>query len=105
MKHFNNNVNDDTSITGYEDKNPCSVCNDNTCKRHKLLPHSTKIEVPKDFDRALEEVIVIILHCVLVNIINNHYVGNKNDYLTLDLIILYSHISNTCKNVLPCCSF
>lgn len=39
----------------YDTKDPCSVCSNNSCKRHKLLPHSTKVKVPKDFDHALEQ--------------------------------------------------
>ena len=44
----------------YEIKDPCSVCSNNSCKRHKLLPHSTKVKIPKDLDHALEQV---INHC------------------------------------------
>lgn len=44
----------------YESKDPCSVCSNNRCKRHKLLPHSTKVKIPKDLDHALEQV---INHC------------------------------------------
>lgn len=51
------NITNDKFITRYEFKDSCSVCSNNTCKRHKLLPHSTKIKVPKDFDYASEQVI------------------------------------------------
>lgn len=55
------NITNDRFITKYEIKDSCNVCNNNSCKRHKLLPHSTKIKVPKDFDQALEQVIIIIV--------------------------------------------
>lgn len=58
------NITNDKFITRYEIKDSCSVCSNNTCKRHKLLPHSTKIKVPKDFDHALEQVITI---CCCIN--------------------------------------
>ncbi|XP_076655780.1 sorting nexin-14 isoform X1 [Halictus rubicundus] len=45
----------------YEVKEPCSVCNSNDCKRHKLLPHSTKVKIPKDFDHALEQLLEDVL--------------------------------------------
>lgn len=51
------NIINDKFNTRYEIKDSCSVCSKNTCKRHKLLPHSTKVKVPKDFDHALEQVI------------------------------------------------
>ncbi|XP_053994319.1 sorting nexin-14-like [Hylaeus volcanicus] len=38
-----------------EVKDPCSVCNNNNCRRHKLCPHSTKVKIPQDFDHALEQ--------------------------------------------------
>jgi hypothetical protein len=55
------NIINDKFISKYEMKASCSVCSNNNCKRHKLLPHSTKIKVPKDFDQALEQVIIIIV--------------------------------------------
>lgn len=51
------NIINDKLNTRYEIKDSCNVCSKNTCKRHKLLPHSTKVKVPKDFDHALEQVI------------------------------------------------
>nr|XP_033337093.1 sorting nexin-14-like isoform X1 [Megalopta genalis]XP_033337095.1 sorting nexin-14-like isoform X1 [Megalopta genalis]XP_033337096.1 sorting nexin-14-like isoform X1 [Megalopta genalis] len=45
----------------YDVKEPCSVCNSNDCKRHKLLPHSTKVKIPKDFDYALEQLLEDVL--------------------------------------------
>ncbi|CAL1674633.1 unnamed protein product [Lasius platythorax] len=55
------NITNDKFITRYEIKDSCSVCSNNTCKRHKLLPHSTKIKVPKDFDHALEQLLEEVL--------------------------------------------
>ena len=45
----------------YEIKDPCSVCSNNSCKRHKLLPHSTKVKIPKDLDHALEQLLEDLL--------------------------------------------
>lgn len=55
------NITNDKFITRYEFKDSCSVCSNNTCKRHKLLPHSTKIKVPKDFDYASEQLLEEVL--------------------------------------------
>ncbi|KYN01623.1 PREDICTED: sorting nexin-14-like [Cyphomyrmex costatus] len=55
------NIINDKFIKRYEIKDSCSVCRKNTCKRHKLLPHSTKIKVPKDFDHALEQLLEEVL--------------------------------------------
>ncbi|XP_018361321.1 PREDICTED: sorting nexin-14-like [Trachymyrmex cornetzi] len=55
------NIISDKFITRYEIKDSCSVCSKNTCKRHKLLPHSTKVKVPKDFDHALEQLLEELL--------------------------------------------
>lgn len=54
----------DTFKPTYEIKDPCSVCSNNSCKRHKLLPHSTKVKIPKDFDHALEQVIILCLYYI-----------------------------------------
>ncbi|XP_006608646.1 sorting nexin-14-like isoform X1 [Apis dorsata] len=51
----------DTFKPTYEIKDPCSVCSNNSCKRHKLLPHSTKVKIPKDFDHALEQLLEDLL--------------------------------------------
>ncbi|XP_076674344.1 sorting nexin-14 [Andrena cerasifolii] len=45
----------------YEIKDPCSVCSKNSCRRHKLLPHSTTVKIPKDFDHALEQLLEDLL--------------------------------------------
>ncbi|KYN30488.1 Sorting nexin-14, partial [Trachymyrmex septentrionalis] len=55
------NIISDKFIARYEIKDSCSVCSKNTCKRHKLLPHSTKVKVPKDFDHALEQLLEELL--------------------------------------------
>lgn len=55
------NIINDNFITKFEIKDSCSVCSNNTCKRHKLLSHSTKIKVPKDFDHALEQLLEELL--------------------------------------------
>ncbi|XP_018300298.1 sorting nexin-14 [Mycetomoellerius zeteki] len=55
------NIISDKFIARYEIKDSCSVCSKNTCKRHKLLPHSTKVKVPKDFDHALEQLLEEVL--------------------------------------------
>ncbi|KAL6264772.1 hypothetical protein P5V15_004870 [Pogonomyrmex californicus] len=55
------NITNDKFITRHEIKDSCSVCSNNTCKRHKLLPHSTKVKVPKDFDQALEQLLEEVL--------------------------------------------
>jgi len=66
IQYFDNlltkfNIVNNKFIKKYEVKNLCSICSDDTCKRHELLPHSTKAKVPQDFDHALEEVIMIII--------------------------------------------
>ncbi|EFN87552.1 sorting nexin-14 [Harpegnathos saltator] len=53
------NITSDTFITKAK-QDLCTVCS-NVCKRHKLLPHSTKVKVPKDFDHALEQLLEEIL--------------------------------------------
>ncbi|KAG5322336.1 SNX14 protein, partial [Pseudoatta argentina] len=55
------NIISDKFIARYEIKDSCGVCSKNTCKRHKLLPHSTKVKVPKDFDHALEQLLEELL--------------------------------------------
>ncbi|KAM0734453.1 Sorting nexin-14 [Formica fusca] len=55
------NITNDKFIAKFEIKDSCSVCSNNTCKRHKLLPHSTKIKVPKDFDHTLEQLLEEVL--------------------------------------------
>ncbi|EFN67435.1 Sorting nexin-14 [Camponotus floridanus] len=55
------NIINDNFITKFAIKDSCSVCSNNTCKRHKLLSHSTKIKVPKDFDHALEQLLEELL--------------------------------------------
>ncbi|KAL0109395.1 hypothetical protein PUN28_014457 [Cardiocondyla obscurior] len=55
------NIINNRFITRHEIKVSCSVCSKNTCKRHKLLPHSTKVKVPKDFDHALEQLLEEVL--------------------------------------------
>jgi len=62
------NIINDKFIARYEIKDSCSVCSKNTCKRHKLLPHSTKVKVPKDFDHALEQVINNFVYNLLLQI-------------------------------------
>lgn len=54
---LNSNAISGTLNPRYEVKDPCSVCSNNSCKRHKLFPNSTKVKIPKDFDQALEQVI------------------------------------------------
>ncbi|XP_076756445.1 sorting nexin-14 [Xylocopa sonorina] len=51
----------ETFDPAYGIKDPCSVCSNHSCKRHKLLPHSTKVKVPKDFDYALEQLLEDLL--------------------------------------------
>lgn len=69
------NIVNNRFIASYEIKDLCSVCNSNSCKRHKLLPHSTKVKVPKDFDHALEQVIIIIIallmHTIVIRLVHN----------------------------------
>lgn len=60
------NIINNNFITKFEIKDSCSVCSNNTCKRHKLLSHSTKIKVPKDFDHALEQVITIVNKKIII---------------------------------------
>lgn len=55
------NIVNDKFVTRYDIKDSCSVCSKNTCRRHKLLPHSTKVKVPKDFDHALEQLLEEVL--------------------------------------------
>ncbi|XP_076243695.1 sorting nexin-14 isoform X2 [Calliopsis andreniformis] len=57
----NLNAISDTFNTTYEIKDPCSICSNNGCKRHKLLPHLTKVKIPKDVDHALEQLLEDIL--------------------------------------------
>lgn len=56
------NITSNKFVTKNEIKDVCSVCS-NVCKRHKLLPHSTKVKVPKDFDHTLEQVTIILVCC------------------------------------------
>ncbi|XP_043256850.1 sorting nexin-14-like [Colletes gigas] len=51
----------DTFNPTYEVKDPCTVCSNNNCKRHKLFPHSVKVKIPKDFDYALEQLLEDLL--------------------------------------------
>ncbi|EZA49201.1 hypothetical protein DMN91_007953 [Ooceraea biroi] len=55
------NIVNNKLIKKCEVKDLCSVCSNDTCKRHKLLPHSTRVKVPKDFDHALEELLEQVL--------------------------------------------
>ncbi|XP_043513618.1 sorting nexin-14-like [Frieseomelitta varia] len=57
----NLNALSDTFNPTYEIKDPCGVCSKNNCKRHKLLPHSTKVKIPKDLDHALEQLLEDLL--------------------------------------------
>lgn len=57
----NLNAISDTFNPTYEIKDPCGVCSKNNCKRHKLLPHSTKVKIPKDLDHALEQLLENLL--------------------------------------------
>jgi hypothetical protein len=61
LTKFDINIINNKFIKKYEIKNSCSICSNDTCKRHELLSHSTKAKVSKDFDHALEEVIMIII--------------------------------------------
>lgn len=82
------NITNDKFITKFEIKDSCSVCSNNTCKRHKLLPHSTKIKVPKDFDHTLEQVITII---------------NKKTIIFCDLHVsyfIYIYVDDIQKNLI-----
>ncbi|CAK9796439.1 Sorting nexin-14 [Anthophora plagiata] len=53
----NLNAISDTFNPTYETKDPCAVCSNNSCNRHKLLPHSTKVKIPKDVDQALQHLL------------------------------------------------
>ncbi|XP_011865725.1 PREDICTED: sorting nexin-14-like [Vollenhovia emeryi] len=55
------NIVDGGCATRCEVADSCSVCSKDTCKRHKLPPHSTKVKVPKDFDHALEQLLEEVL--------------------------------------------
>ncbi|XP_034184894.1 sorting nexin-14 [Osmia lignaria lignaria] len=57
----NLNAISDTFNPTFEVKDPCSVCSNNSCKRHKQLPHSAKVKIPKDCDRALEQLLEDLL--------------------------------------------
>ncbi|XP_076296987.1 sorting nexin-14 isoform X2 [Lasioglossum baleicum] len=80
----------------YEDKEPCRVCNSNDCKRHKLLPHSTKVKVPKDFDHALEQVILreILSNWILLPAIDA--IADPENINTL--VMLATHQDTTMSN-------
>ncbi|XP_003705519.2 sorting nexin-14 isoform X1 [Megachile rotundata] len=57
----NLNAISDTFNPTFEVKDPCSVCSNNSCKRHKQLPHSAKVKIPKDCDHALEQLLEDLL--------------------------------------------
>lgn len=80
------NIINDNFITKFEIKDSCSVCSNNTCKRHKLLSHSTKIKVPKDFDHALEQVITIVNKKTII-FCNLHILHLFSIYLSLQNVI------------------
>lgn len=68
----------DTCNPAYEIKDPCSVCSNNSCKRHKLLPHSTKVKIPKDFDHELEK---ILIQCILSTFKEEYLLQVPSQYL------------------------
>ncbi|KAG7196813.1 hypothetical protein KM043_016926 [Ampulex compressa] len=44
-------------ITTHEKRGPCQVCSNETCNRHKYLPYSAKVKIPKEFDLALQQLL------------------------------------------------
>lgn len=95
----NLNAISDTFNPTYEIKDPCGVCSKNNCKRHKLLPHSTKVKIPKDFDHALEQVnqtkLITLLHFLvdihqqshLMNVSINAILCNRTRILKEEYIL------------------
>jgi len=79
------NIINNKFIKKYEVKNLCSICSNDTCKRYELLSHSTKTKVPKDFDHALEEVIIIII----TNNYNVEIILCKNIFTLYILLVLH----------------
>ncbi|XP_066581339.1 sorting nexin-14-like [Prorops nasuta] len=42
-------------------KEACTVCKDNLCQRHQVLPQNANVTVPRDFDAALEQLLEELL--------------------------------------------